>query len=71
MPNVDQPPQVILTLRILYALVPCICNAAAFIVLLAYPISRGIHEEIRTAIKERNEGKAVADPLHPGRLVNG
>lgn len=70
MPNVDQPPQVILTLRILYALVPCICNAAAFLVLLAYPISRKIHEDIRNAIKERQEGKPVTDPLHPGRLVD-
>lgn len=70
MPNVDQSPQVILTLRVLYALVPCICNAAAFVVLLAYPISRRVHEDIRNAIKERQAGKHVTDPLRPDRPID-
>jgi GPH family glycoside/pentoside/hexuronide:cation symporter len=68
-PNVEQSAGVLLTLRILYSLVPCLCNLAAFIVLLAYPISRTVHEEIRLAIADRKEGKRVEDPLHSGQVL--
>ena len=69
-PNVAQSPQVVVTLRILYALVPCVCNALAFIVLLGYPISRSMHEEIRAAIAGRKQGKPVSDPLRPGEMIS-
>ncbi|UCD59299.1 MAG: MFS transporter, partial [Candidatus Hydrogenedentota bacterium] len=58
-PNVEQSAGVLLTLRILYSLVPCVCNVAAFIVLLAYPISRPLHEQIRRAIAERKAGQSI------------
>ncbi len=52
-----------LTLRILYALVPCLCNLLAFAVALAYPISRDKHRAIRDAVEKRRNGEEAADPL--------
>ena len=68
-PNVDQTEQVRLTLRILYALVPSICNILAFIIVLAYPISSRVHAQIRNAITERKAGRTVPDPLQPERII--
>lgn len=62
-PNVDQTPAVQMTLRILYALVPSLCNLLAIIVALAYPINDQIHKEIRQAIVKRRAGETVEDPL--------
>jgi GPH family glycoside/pentoside/hexuronide:cation symporter len=62
-PNVEQTPQVQLTLRVLYALVPCVCNLVAIVIALAYPIDRRRHGEILAAVEARREGRAVTDPL--------
>ncbi len=70
-PNVEQSSRVVFTLRVLYALVPCICNALAFFVLLRYPISKQVHEDIRTAIDRRKKGEPATDPLHPERRLEG
>jgi Na+/melibiose symporter-like transporter len=53
-PNIEQPPAVLMTLRVLYFLGPCACNLAAIVVALAYPIDRRRHEEIRAAIEPRS-----------------
>jgi len=66
-PNVEQSPQVVDTLRALYALVPSLCNIIAFLIALAYPISSGIHQDIRTAITRRRQGLPAANPLNPGQ----
>ncbi|MBS2012208.1 MAG: MFS transporter [Deltaproteobacteria bacterium] len=52
-PNVEQTPAVLLALRILYVVVPCVCNALAFVVLLAYPIDRAAHVAITEALAQR------------------
>jgi GPH family glycoside/pentoside/hexuronide:cation symporter len=52
-PGAEQTPDVVLTLRVLYALVPSLCNLVAFAVALAYPISRERHEAILAAIGNR------------------
>jgi GPH family glycoside/pentoside/hexuronide:cation symporter len=70
-PNVEQSANVVFTLRVLYALVPSACNIVAFMIALYYPISRGIHEDIRTAISQRQGGRQVTDPLQPDRLLAG
>ena len=70
-PNAPQSESVRLTLRALYALVPCLCNAAAIVVALAYPISGSIHREIREAVTRRLAGHPVTDPLEPGRQLPG
>ena len=68
-PNVAQTEQVQLTLRTMYALVPSVCNIIAFIIVLAYPISSGVHRQIREAIAERKAGRPVADPLKPDQMI--
>ena len=68
-PNVAQTAQVQLTLRILYALVPSVCNILAFTIVLAYPINSRVHRQIRAAVAERRAGRAVIDPLQPDRII--
>jgi glycoside/pentoside/hexuronide:cation symporter, GPH family len=67
-PNVDQTPKVQFMLRVLYALIPSLCNLLGLAVSLAYPINDGMHEKIRRAIVDRHEGRAVHNPLEPGRI---
>jgi len=66
-PNVEQSQQVQWTLRTLYALVPSLFNVIAFCIALAYPISSGIHKDIRTAITRRQQGLPAANPLNPAQ----
>lgn len=68
-PNTAQSEQVLLMLRILYALIPSVCNVVALIIALTYPISSRIHEDIRNAIAIRKKGLQVEDPLKPGRFI--
>lgn len=68
-PNAEQSPQVLLTLRILYALVPSVCNLVAIAIAVGYPIGRQEHRAILDAIASRRRGEAVADPLRPGTMI--
>lgn len=68
-PGETQPPRVLMSLRMLYALVPCLCNLAGFWIALAYPIGPEDHQAIRQAISRRKAGKAVEDPLNAGRRL--
>ena len=70
-PNVQQSETVVFTLRVLYALVPSVCNLIAFGIALYYPISKGLHEDIRQAISRRQQGQQVIDPLQPDRILVG
>jgi GPH family glycoside/pentoside/hexuronide:cation symporter len=70
-PNRPQPDTVRLALRILYALVPCLCNLAGFVIALRYPVSRQMHQRIREAIARRREGRDVSDPLRPHVELRG
>ena len=68
-PNVAQSPNVVMTLRILYALVPCLCNIVALLVALAYPLDASAHRAIRDGVARRQRGQTVKDPLRPERAV--
>jgi GPH family glycoside/pentoside/hexuronide:cation symporter len=68
-PNVEQSEQVQFTLRMLYALVPSVCNMIAFLIALAYPITGSMHREIRMAIGQKKEGRAVTNPLKPAQRL--
>ena len=68
-PNAEQPAAVQTTLRVLYALVPSLCNIVAILIAFAYPISSSLHAEIRKAIKQRRAGRAVANPLNPAQTL--
>ena len=68
-PNVTQPQSVVLTLRILYAFVPCVCSLVALGVAFQYPINQTVHSAIRRQIENRRLGKPVYDPLEPGKEI--
>ncbi len=68
-PNAAQPEEVVLTLRVLYALVPSACNLIALAIACAYPITETIHQRILAAIEERKRGLSVEDPLAPGVVI--
>jgi GPH family glycoside/pentoside/hexuronide:cation symporter len=68
-PNMDQPENVLLTLRILYALVPCLCNIVALAVAMAYPLDAHTHRAIREGVARRHQGQSVVDPLRPEHEV--
>jgi GPH family glycoside/pentoside/hexuronide:cation symporter len=68
-PNVAQTDTVRLALRVLYALVPSVCNLLAIAIALYYPISGDIHGRIRAAIDRRQAGHIVADPLKPAETI--
>lgn len=69
-PNTEQSEEVRMTLRVLYALVPSLCNLAGVLIALAYPISDSIHAELREAIALRKRGESVVDPLNPEIRIN-
>ena len=68
-PNAPQPAEVQMTLRVLYALVPSLCNIVAIVIACAYPISSRIHAEIRRAIARRQAGLPTTNPLKPAQTL--
>jgi GPH family glycoside/pentoside/hexuronide:cation symporter len=69
-PNAPQPEEVRLTLRVLYALVPSVCNLAALVIALSYPITAPVHAQILEAVARRSRGEPFVDPLKPGAAVS-
>jgi GPH family glycoside/pentoside/hexuronide:cation symporter len=69
-PGQEQSQQVNLALRVLYCLVPCLCNFAAIVIALAYPLNRQSHESILQGIEQRRLGRAVPDPLRPQIIIH-
>ena len=55
-PNVEQNASTIFMLRILYALVPCLCNVLSIIIISFYPISEQEHARIRRKIDRAAHG---------------
>ena len=68
-PGGDQPATVIWSLRVLYALVPCLCNIIAILIIWAFPLNARAHRDIRAAIRMRRSGQLPMDPLRPGRRI--
>ena len=62
-PDKPQSPEVIQALKVLYALVPSVCNAVAFAIALAFPISQSVHQRILEGIALIKQGHQVPDPL--------
>ena len=50
--NAEQPASAVFMLKILYALVPCLCNVLSIIIISFYPISEQVHAEIQKNIKQ-------------------
>ncbi|MGD8369693.1 MAG: MFS transporter, partial [Desulfobacterales bacterium] len=70
-PNAEQNDTVVFTLRVLYALVPSVCNIIGLLVALAYPITADTYREIRSAIENRKAGQKACDPLRPAQCYVG
>ena len=68
-PNADQTPEVLLGIRVLYALVPASFAALAGLLALLYPLSKQVHASIRTGIDSHRRGEAATDPL-TGRAIS-
>jgi len=66
-PQGAQPETVVLTLKLLYAAVPCVCYLAAFGVAARFPIDERAHRAVREAIARRAQGLPAEDPLMRGR----
>jgi len=62
-PGENQPPEVIQALKVLYALVPSVCNAVAFAIALAFPITQQAHQRILESIALLKQGQPAVDPL--------
>ena len=68
-PNAEQPAAVQMTLRVLYALVPSLCNIVAIVIAFAYPISSRMHADIRKAIVQLQSGLPAINPLKPAQTL--
>lgn len=62
-PNVTQTPEVQMMLRVLYALVPSLCNLLGFVIALWYPIDASAHRKIRQAVDSKQSGYPAANAL--------
>lgn len=69
-PNVQQNESVVFMLRILYALVPSLCNLAGILIALTYPLDEIKHSRILAAIEQRKKGGEPEDPLNSGKMIN-
>ncbi len=58
-PNVEQTPQVVFTMRLLYSVFPGVCYLAALIMFQGYPITQAVHQEIQARIAARSATPAT------------
>lgn len=63
LPNVDQPPQVLLGIRVLYCLVPMSFGVITLFLVWRYPISEAVHAKIQEGIAAHERGDDAVDPL--------
>lgn len=54
-PNMAQEDSTVMMLRVLYALVPCLCNIIAILIICFYPITEKKHAQIRKEIEKAPE----------------
>ncbi len=62
-PNREQSPEVLLGIRVLYALVPASFSLAAFFLARLYPIDERTHAAIRGGVEAHARGESAVDPL--------
>jgi glycoside/pentoside/hexuronide:cation symporter, GPH family len=61
-PNVEQSDEVLFSLRLLYALIPCLLSFAAALIAVAYPIDRATHERVLAALEIRRQARTPGSP---------
>jgi glycoside/pentoside/hexuronide:cation symporter, GPH family len=62
-PNAVQTPEVLLTIRAIFALAPAFCAVLSFVIAWRYPITEEAHRAIRDGIKLHGQGSAAIDPM--------
>lgn len=67
-PNVEQSPEVILTLRIIFGAVPATFSLMALGLAIFYPVTERVHHRIAQGIDAHRRGETAIDPL-TGREV--
>jgi len=68
-PNQEQTPEVLLTMRLLFAVVPAVFNAIGLSIMWWYPLSEKKHAEVRSGIAAHAAGRVVTDPITGKRLA--
>jgi len=67
-PNVEQLPQVVFAIKLIFALVPAFFSTLAFFIARRFPIDERAHRAILAGIAEHGQGRPALDPLN-GRTV--
>lgn len=62
-PNQAQSPEVVLTIKGLFALLPGVFNLVGLLVMLWYPLSEARHRAIRAGIARHEKGLPAEDPI--------
>ncbi|MGB5811064.1 MAG: MFS transporter [Polyangiales bacterium] len=62
-PNQDQSPTVLLTMRVLFSLVPAALNAIGAAIMWWYPLSEHNHLKIRAGVARHAAGLPAVDPI--------
>lgn len=68
-PNAEQTPQVVLAIRVLFALVPAGFSSVAFAIAWRFPIDERMHRQIRAGIEAHGRGRVARDPLSDAPLL--
>jgi GPH family glycoside/pentoside/hexuronide:cation symporter len=68
-PNVVQPPDVVLAIRVIFALTPAAFSIGAFFIARRFPIDETVHRAILSGIEAHRRGDAATDPLTQQRLL--
>jgi glycoside/pentoside/hexuronide:cation symporter, GPH family len=62
-PNVPQPPDVQLAIRMIFALTPSLFSIAAFFIAWRFPIDQVVHRAILAGVAAHRRGEPALDPL--------
>ena len=68
-PNISQSPDVVLAIRIIFALTPAAFSIGAFFIARRFPIDETVHRAILSGIAAHRRGEAAIDPLTKQRLM--
>ncbi len=68
-PNVAQSPDVVLAIRMIFALTPSAFSIAAFFIARRFPIDETVHRAILSGVEAHRRGEVAIDPLTKQRLM--
>jgi len=68
-PNVAQSPDVVLAIRVIFALTPAAFSIGAFFIARRFPIDEVVHRAILAGIAAHRRGEIATDPLTQQRLA--